>query len=64
MFPFATVMIVFAILLSARIRPCGIAIVLIGSIAIAALEIGPSVSTPRFQAKVAQLFESSCVHRS
>ena len=64
MFPLATVMIAFAVLLAARIRPSGITIVLIGSIAIAALEIGPTLSSPRFQAKVAQMFDSSRVHRS
>lgn len=64
MFPFAMVMVVFTLLLAARIRPSGMAIVLVGSIAIAALEIGLPAESPRCRAKVAQLLEPPRVHRS
>jgi hypothetical protein len=64
MFPFATVMVAFAVLLAARIKPCGMTVVLIASIAIAALELGPTLSTTRTHIKVTQKTEPPRVHRS
>jgi hypothetical protein len=64
MFPFATVMVAFAVLLATRTKPCGMTIVLIGSVAIAALEIGPTFVHSRAHVKIAQQTELPRVHRS
>lgn len=64
MVPFAVVLMAFAVLLTARIRPSGIMIVLIGSIAIAALEVGPARPAHRVHAKIAHKFLSLSVQRS
>lgn len=64
MFPFATVMIAITVLLTARIKPCGILIVLIASLAIVAVEMGAESPHSRTHVKITQTLESFPAHRS
>jgi hypothetical protein len=64
MFPFATVMIAVTVLLAARIKPCGILIVLVASLAIVAIETGSDSSHSRTHVKITQNLESPHAHRS
>jgi hypothetical protein len=64
MFPFATLMIAVTVLLATRIKPCGILIVLIASLAIVAVEMGVESPRSRSHVKIAQFLETFPVHRS
>ena len=66
MVPFATMIVAFTLLLAARIKPCGIAVVLVASLAIVAIEVGARPSHPRHLIKISHTTETevSHVHRS
>jgi hypothetical protein len=57
-------MIAVTVLLAARIKPCGILIVLVASLAIVAIETGSGSSPSHTHVKITQNFESPRAHWS